>query len=80
MNVHPYFRRSRRRHPEVTEEIARQVSRNAVEEREEWDLERDDVRLIQWGYSEELDAWVRVILVDRGETILNAYCDRSYKS
>jgi hypothetical protein len=40
---------------------------------------QDDGRIRRWGYSEELEKYVRVILLPDGNTILNAFPDRDYE-
>lgn len=74
MNFHPYFDRSRKRHPKVTREIAEEIA--ASYEHEEI---QDDGRIRRWGYSADLEKYVRVILLPNGNTILNAFPDRDYE-
>ncbi len=57
--------------------------------KEEWILEtirnplrtaiQSDGRIRKWGYIEEVGKYLRVILLEDGETIHNAFFDRSYK-
>ena len=74
MDFHPYFDRSRNRHPHVTREIAKEVARSYEHEETQ-----DDGRVRRWGYSEELEKYVWVILLPDGNTILNAFPDRDYE-
>lgn len=74
MDFHPYFDRSRNRHPHVTREIAEEIA--ASYEHEET---QDDGRIRRWGYSEDLDKYIRVILLPDGDTIFNAFPDRDYE-
>lgn len=74
MRFHPYFDRSRRRHSNVTREIAEAIA-NSYEHEET----QDDGRFRRWGYSEDLEQYIRVILLPDGETILNAFPDRDYE-
>lgn len=74
MKFHPYFDRSRKWHPLVTRDIAERVANS--HEREEV---QEDGRIRRWGYSDQLNKYVRVILLPDGETILNAFPDRDYE-
>jgi hypothetical protein len=57
--------------------------------KEEWILDtiknplrtviQSDRRIRKWGYVEEMGKYLRVILLEDGETIHNAFFDRSYK-
>lgn len=57
--------------------------------KEEWILEtisnplrtaiQSDGRIRKWGYIEEVGKYLRVVLLEDGETIHNAFFDRSYK-
>lgn len=57
--------------------------------KEEWILEtisnplrtaiQSDGRIRKWGYIEEVGKYLRVILLEDGETIHNTFFDRSYK-
>jgi len=57
--------------------------------KEEWILEtisnpsktkvQSDGRIRKWKYIEEAEKYLRVILLEDGETIHNAFFDRSYK-
>jgi len=57
--------------------------------KEEWILEtirnplrtaiQSDGRIRKWGYIEEVEKYLRVILLEDGETIHNTFFDRSYK-
>ncbi len=40
---------------------------------------QSDGRIRKWGYIEEEGKYLRVILLEDGETIHNAFFDRSYK-
>ena len=41
---------------------------------------QNDGRIKKWGYIDEEDKYLRVILLPDGETIHNAFFDRRYKS
>lgn len=71
MDFHPYFDRSRNRHPHVTREIAEEIATSYEHEETQ-----DDGRIRRWGYSENLEKHIRVILLPDGETILNVFPDR----
>ena len=57
--------------------------------KEEWILEtirnplrtaiQSDGRIRKWGYIEEAGKYLRVILLEDGETIHNTFFDRNYK-
>ena len=74
MKFHPYFDRSRTRHPLVTRDVAERIANSP-----EHEVVQDDGRIRRWGYSEALEKYVRVILLPDGETILNAFPDRDYE-
>lgn len=74
MDFHPYFDRSRNRHPHVTRAIAEEIALSYEHEETQ-----DDGRIRRWGYSEDLEQYVRVILLPDGNTILNAFPDRDYE-
>lgn len=38
-----------------------------------------DGRIRKWSYIQEMDKYLRVILLDDGETVHNAFFDRSFK-
>ena len=40
---------------------------------------QEDGRIRQWAYIKELEKYLRVITLEDGETILNAFPDRDYK-
>ncbi len=39
---------------------------------------QDDGRIRLWGYVQELDKYVRVVLLKDGETVLTAFSDRDF--
>lgn len=41
---------------------------------------QEDGRVRYWGYVKELDKFVRVVVLEDGETIHNAFMDRNYRS
>ncbi len=57
--------------------------------KEEWIIEtinnplreqrQSDGRIKKWGYIEEAEKYLRVILLEDGETVHNAFFDRSFK-
>jgi len=40
---------------------------------------QSDARIRKWGYIEEAGKYLRIILLEDGETIHNAFFDRTYK-
>jgi hypothetical protein len=68
--------------------FAKQRSDRAII-REEWIIEtinnplrvqkQSDGRIKKWGYIEEAGKYLRVILLEDGETIHNVFFDRSFK-
>ena len=74
MNFHPYSDRSRDHHPRVTREIAEKIATSYEHEETQ-----DDGRIRRWVYSEDLEKYVRVILLPDGNTILNAFPGRDYE-
>ena len=74
MDFHPYFDQSRDRHPRATRETAEKIATSYEHE----DIQDDD-RIRRRGYSEELEKYVRVILLPDGTTIFNAFPDRDYE-
>jgi len=58
----------------VTRETAEKIATSYEHE----DIQDDD-RTRRWGYSEELEKYVRVILLPDGTTIFNAFPDRDYE-
>jgi hypothetical protein len=67
--------------------VRQRLDRVAI--KEEWVLEtirnplrtaiQSDGRIRKWGYIEEVEKYLRVILLEDGETIHNVFFDRSYK-
>ncbi|HPD60574.1 MAG TPA: hypothetical protein PKV48_02280 [Thermodesulfobacteriota bacterium] len=67
--------------------VRQRLDRVAI--KEEWILEtisnplrtaiQSDGRIRKWGYIEEVGKYLRVVLLEDGETIHNAFFDRSYK-
>jgi hypothetical protein len=39
----------------------------------------DNGRVRHWGYIAELDRWLRVVTLEDGETVHNAFLDRNFK-
>lgn len=71
--VHSYFVISRRWHPEISFETAVKALENA-----ETRLVQPNGRIRVWGFVEELGYYVRVVLLEVGETIFNAFIDGEY--
>ncbi len=69
MSVAEYYERSKRNHPEVSEELVTRVLDNP-----EHTLVQPDGRIRYYGYIEEADKWLRVI-VEEGR-VLNRFFDR----
>lgn len=74
MRTHDYFHTSRGWHPEVTQEIAEHCAKHY-----EHEVVQEDGRIRRWGYSRELGKYVRVILLEDGKTLFNAFIDRDYE-
>jgi len=53
--------------------------KQVVDSPEKQELQKDG-RVKKWGYIEEENKYLRVILLPDGETIHNAFFDRRYKS
>lgn len=71
MKTTRYFEEDRPgNHPEVTNEQAIWVAQNY-----EYDDVQDCGRIRRWAYVEELNHYVRVVLLDDGETLHNAFID-----
>lgn len=47
-------------------------------ENTEYEMVQANGRIRRWGYVEELGHHVRVVLLEDGKTILNAFIDRDY--
>lgn len=62
------------KHPEVSREVAFWVFENYTHEEVQ-----QDGRYRRWAYVEELGHWVRVILLDDGVTVHNAFIDSGFK-
>ena len=41
---------------------------------------QEDGRIRYWGFVKELDKYIRVVVLEDGETIHNAFMDRNYRS
>jgi len=41
---------------------------------------QEDGRIRYWGYVKEFDKFIRVVVLEDGETIHNAFMDRNYRS
>ncbi|MDA3810324.1 MAG: hypothetical protein PF518_08345 [Spirochaetaceae bacterium] len=73
----------------VTKYFTEQVLRKRPYLKEEWCLRvienpekreiQDDARIRNWAYIEELGKYLRVVTLEDGETIHNAFPDRGYK-
>lgn len=75
MKATPYFTNSvLARRPYLTETMCREVIANAVRT----DTQPDG-RIRYYGYVESLGKWVRVVTLDDGETLHNAFPDRRFK-
>ena len=75
MKTTPYFENSvRRRRSFLKEEWIEFVISNP----EATEIQ-DDGRIRRWAYIKELEKYLRVITLDDGESVLNAFPDRDYK-
>jgi hypothetical protein len=73
----------------TTKYFAEQVMRKRSYLKEEWCLHvlqnpekvelQENSRVRYWGYVEELGKYLRVITLEDGETVHNAFPDRGYK-
>jgi hypothetical protein len=70
--VHPYFEVARRWHPEVSLDDAIRALQNT-----EYRTVQPNGRVRRWGYVKELGYYVRVVLLEDEEAILNAFIDRA---
>lgn len=62
------------RRPYLTEAMCRQVIADAVRT----ETQEDD-RIRYYGYIESLGKWIRVVTLDDGEALHNAFPDRGFK-
>lgn len=76
MKATPYFTNSvLARRPYITEAMCRDVIAHAVRT----EVQTEDGRIRYYGYVESLGKWVRVVTLDDGETLHNAFPDRRFK-
>ncbi|TAL86963.1 MAG: hypothetical protein EPN69_11840 [Rhodanobacter sp.] len=74
MKATPYFTNSvLARRPYITEAMCRDVIANAGRTEAQ-----PDGRIRYYGYVESLGKWVRVVTLDDGETLHNAFADRGF--
>ncbi len=74
MRSTPYFANSvLALRPYITEAMCRDVIANAVRTETQ-----PDGRIRYYGYVESLGKWVRVVTLDDGETLHNAFPDRGF--
>jgi hypothetical protein len=73
MKTTAYFRRRSVEHGISIEDVEAALSLELSRQ-----LQRDG-RIRVWGYVPRLDAFVRVVLLEDGETVHNAFRDRSFK-
>jgi hypothetical protein len=75
MKATPYFTNSvLARRPYITEAICREVVARPVRRETQ-----PDGRIRHYGYVKQLDKWVRVVTLEDGETLHNAFPDRGFK-
>lgn len=75
MKTHRYFDNSvTARRPYLTLEMCRKVIENPHTTNVQ-----EDGRTQYWGYVAEYDKWLRVIVMEDGETLFNAFFDRGFK-
>lgn len=75
MKATRYFReQDMRKRPYIKEEWCLQVLKNP--EKKEI---QDNSRIRYWAYIEELERYLRVVTLEDGETVHNAFPDRGYK-
>lgn len=74
MKTHWYYDKiASKRHPEVSRQQAEWVALNP-----EYQEVQDDDMIRCWSYVEDLEHWVRVILLPDGETLFNAFIDSNF--
>lgn len=74
MKVHWYFRKRVLENPKrsrITVEVCEAVVRDPHSEAQ------DDGRFSYWGYAPEVGYYLRVIVLEDGETLFNAFEDRN---
>lgn len=72
MKTDPYFEQSRSRHDVTLKQVEEALRHEVACEMQ------DDGCIRIWGYSEEFDKCVRIILLPDGETLLNAFRDSGF--
>lgn len=74
MHTTPYFDRTRNpKAGHVSLDIAQEALAHAVER-----TQNEQGRLTIWGWSKTQQAYIRVVLVDDGRAILNAFVDSAF--
>jgi hypothetical protein len=72
----PYFERARRRPDRAA--IRDEHIQAALAAPSRWPMQPDG-RVRHWAFIPELGHWLRVVLLEDGETVHNAFLDRSFR-
>ena len=75
MKVTQYFRHTRRRADRFS--IKQEWLKQAIADRR-WEVVQGDERIKRWTWIEEQGKFLRVILLEDGETLHNAFFDRGF--
>jgi hypothetical protein len=70
----PHFEERMRERPYIKREWCERIAREPLEVQKQ----ESDGKLRCWGYVEELGKYLRVIVLEDGETLETAYIDRNY--
>jgi hypothetical protein len=76
MKTTQYFEYTRKRPDRA--QIKNSWIKQAIENSEKTEIQSDG-RIRKWAKIEEVDKYLRVILLEDGETVHNAFFDRSFK-
>ena len=74
MKTTSYFERRMSDRPDIRREWCERVLRNYVKRQRQ-----KDGRIRYWGYITERNQYLRVVVLDDGETVHNAFFDRDFE-
>lgn len=74
MKTTAYFERRMSDRPDIRREWCERILRNYVKRQRQ-----KDGRIRFWGYIAERDQYLRVVVLDDGETVHNAFFDRDFE-
>jgi len=74
MKTTAYFERRMSDRPDIRREWCERVLRNYVKRQRQ-----KDGRIRYWGYITERNQYLRVVVLDDGETVHNAFFDRDFE-